>query len=182
MAFTFPKQRLSCVRLDQPNMAPYVREHDEGVSETFVTGAPVVITAGLIVEGASPATDIYGFSVRAGQNLAAPTRRAEFIPVVDGLEFFANFLGAAGADNVIAAADYSVAAGRDLEKANILPGAVEAWYVLDAAVAASVRMTSDRSDYTRNAGEENPGTARVVVGDTNARPTFVVLASVRSWN
>lgn len=187
MARTFGKQPLA-LRLPSNSFLSYaVRELPEGANETFTKDSPVVFSSGLIVEAADPATDILAFAVRAGQdNAVAGAVKSEVVPVIDGLEFYANFLhdtdpslnnGATGTANALAAAD--LGGSFDLEKNTILSGSANAWYIGDSAAAASVKIVSFKHDMPSSDGDPIDEAAD---GDLDARVTAIVLDSVRSWD
>lgn len=175
MAKTFPVRTLRVRQPGDPHMSYAVRHLPEGASQTFIASAPVVATSGLIVEAADPVAAVYGIAVRAGQNTTGAT--AEIIPVVDNLEFFANFLvTATGADNVLAAADLGVS-GFQVEK-NTVGGNV-IWHVADKADGTdAAQMVSFDSDIQ----VANQVQSKAAAGDTNARCSFVFINSVRTYD
>ncbi len=172
---TFAKQMLGVFSLNDPELSYLARTVPEGANQTFVAGAPVVVTAGLIVEAADPATDVYAFALRAGQNSTG--KKSKIVPVVDGVAFYANFLTAAGADNVLAAAD--LGGSFELRKAAVGPGGATIWFVADQAAAPAVKIVSFATDQIL---PNAVGNSYAAVGDTNARVTAIVLDSVRSFD
>lgn len=142
----------------------------EAASETFLTAAPVKWASGYITAGTSVCTALTGFSLQAGSNVAAGAATVKWIPCYAGLKVFGNFLGAAAADNVLAAADL----GTSVQLALL---ASTYWYFLDDTNTPGVILTSFESD------QRVPNNSEVlaVAGDTNARLTGEVLASVNDY-
>lgn len=179
MANTYPIHQLG-VFLAQASELGYAAEYKpEAASATFVAGAPVVLASGLIAEGASPVTAIWGFALRAGQNTTGAYSKV--LPAFSGLLFFANFLDTNGAANAIAAADV----GNDfqIKKANVLPPSNTAcWFVADVSSSdEACRMHSLDTDITlpnKTGGTLNYH--QVAVADVSARVTFQPLVGVLS--
>lgn len=165
------------------DLAPYKRYIEEGATQTYVQGAPVVLTGGLIVEGANPATAVLGFAQRPGRNAAAGANLAEVVPFHDGIYFYANFLatGGAGGNNVFATAD--LGGSYRIAKANVhYDGGGAMWFVEDTGTTTAAKMVDLNSDIIRgHAAGADDQPERVQNGDTNARASFVVLDSVRTW-
>jgi hypothetical protein len=188
MAYTYPIKHLRVREMTHGFLTTYVRYAEETASQTFVQGAPLVYSSGLLTEGSDPAgatNGILGFANRPGQNLATPLRLAEFIPATDGVEFWANFLAAAGASTTgataIAVADIDT--GLPLAKASVLPpDSTAMWYIEDTSSTDSVKIVSTLSDHVQPASGDRPGADRVAMGDANARVLCVVLDAARAWN
>lgn len=174
---TYPKRPIVFRSMGDAFVAYAKRRHWEGANQTFVPHAPLVMTGGYIVEAASPSTAIFGFALQDAHNVAAGASLIEFLPAIDGLEFNANFLGADAANNTLAAADFG--GSYDLIKKSDYFGTGKAgWFVQDAAAAAAVKMVRAETDVKLATEVDN---SYVKAGDINARPTFVVLSSVRTY-
>jgi hypothetical protein len=169
---THPKRALRLNREDNSFLSYAVRNELEGASQTFVEDSPVVITAGLIVEAASPATAVIGFAVKAGQNVAGGTVLSEFVPAFPGLTMFGNLLTTAAADHTLADADIGTDA--DLIKGAILPDGSSAWY-FNEALATGVHLFSRDTDYIK----PNDPETRAVAGDINARLLATLVDGIR---
>ncbi len=142
----------------------------EAASETFIANSPVKWSSGYITVGATSGAAIIGFALTAGHNGSAGANNVEVIPCYAGLKVFGNFLGAAAADNTLAAADLGVAYELALVTSTY-------WYFLDATSTPAVIITSFESDQR----VPNNSQTVAVAGDTNARITGEVLASVNDW-
>lgn len=142
----------------------------EAASQTFLANAPVIWSSGYIAAGTSVCTALIGFSLKAGNNSTAGAYNAEVIPCYAGLKVFGNFLGSAAADNVLAAADLGTSVQLALLTSNY-------WYFLDSTSTPGVILTSFESDQR----VPNVSETVAVAGDTNARITGEVLASVNDW-
>lgn len=178
MAKTFLKMPLR-VGIPSDAFLNYAKVYEPlGASQTFLAGAPVVWSSGYIVEGAqTPATAVDAFALKAATSGSAGAYQIPVLPCYHGLNVFANFLGAAGADNTLAAADL----GNDFQlyyTATAGPGSTPLWFILDSSSGSeAVVMTSFYSD------EQVPNQSETlaVAGDTNARCTFEVKTSVMGW-
>lgn len=172
---TFPIRGLHVKLLNDRDLSDAVIRLPEGVAETFVAGAPVVVTGGFVVAAASPATAIFGFAMDAGSNtLANGDTLVRVLPVSDDVRLVANFLATGGTTNVLDATDLGGSFELELG-AGIQPDGTDAWFVADQAVAPSVLMESFESD-TFPANTVNNTFA--AAGDDDARVTFRVLSSV----
>lgn len=142
----------------------------EAASQTFLTAAPVIWSSGYIAAGTSVCTALVGFSLAAGSNTTAGAVDIKWIPCYAGLQVYGNFLGAAAADNVLAAADLGTSRQLALLANNY-------WYFLDDTNTPGVIITSFESD------QRVPNNSEViaVAGDTNARITGEVLGSVNDY-
>lgn len=176
MAKTFRKEQLSVYLLQENTLQYATRTLPEGASQTFVAGAPVVVTSGLVVEAANPATAIAAFAMKAGQNTTGAFSKV--VPVIDGVAFYANFLAAAGADNVLAAADV-MGSGFDFGKGAYGADGSVIWVILDSAAAAAVKIVGLDTDQVVPNVQNN---SYAEVGDTNARVSAIVLDSIRSFD
>ena len=171
MAKTFAKQRIS-VSPEEFNSV-VVLSGLEGATQTFKRGAPLTITAGLLVAAASPvaAATLAGFAEEDAHNDAGGITRIQFAPAKPGMHIYANFLGAAGIDNVFAQADLGVAFDIELD-ADGHPDGGEIYFVLDAAGTANAAlMVADKSDVQP---ADTLG-SRAEVGDTNVRVLFRIV-------
>lgn len=172
MAKTYLTRTLRVRQPSDPHMSYAVRRLPEGATQTFIASAPVVVTSGLVVEAADPVAAVFGIAVRDGQNVASGAL-AELIPIVDGLEFYANFLATGGGDNVLAAADLNNANPFQVEK-NTVGGNI-IWHAADASTTDACDMVSFDSDQQL----ANQVGSKVEAGDTNARCSFVFIDSIR---
>jgi hypothetical protein len=176
MAKTYGKQALAVSVPSDAWLGYNTRYAPEGASQTFVSSSPLVFSSGYLVVGADPTTAIACFSLQAGHNTTAGAYNIPVLPAYNGLVLFGNFLGAAAADNVLAAAD--MGASFDLKLSSTLLGASSpGWYILDAAASACVKITSFASDMVL----PNSSETVAVAGDTNARVTAEVVDSVYAW-
>jgi hypothetical protein len=186
MADTYPKLPLALAIPNNSFLSYAVRTLEEGATQTFVKDAPVVVTAGLVVEAANPVTAVFGFAVRAGQNVAAAAALAEYVPAFPGLEIYGNLLDdtdPVANDHTFARADV----GNDfpLEKAAFLAGGGTAWYFnddSDGTPPEGVRVVNTKSDFTHTEASGTGGRERPAVGDLNPRLTAVVLAAVIAYD
>lgn len=171
MAKTFTKGALGFGMPGDSYLEYAVLYSPEAASQTFLTASPVIWSSGyLAIASTDPVTSLIGFSLQAGSNVAAGSATTKWIPCYAGLKVFGNFLGAAAADNTLAAADLGTT--RDL---TVL--ASNYWYILDAGAAPGVIITSFASDQR----VPNNSETVAVAGDTNARITVEVLASVNDY-
>lgn len=176
MAKTYPKQALAVSFPSDAWLGYNTRYVPEGASQTFVSSSPVVFSSGYIVAAASPSTAIAAISLQAGSNTTAGAVNIPVLPAYNGLVLFLNFLGAAAADNVLAAADMGTSFELEVDS-NLLGTGLAGWYLQDATVAPSVKITSFASDYIF----PNNSEVVAVAGDTNARVTGEVIDSVYAW-
>ena len=183
---TFPKRTLVVRQPSDSYMSYAVRRTEEGASETFIASSPIVITAGLAVEAADPvaATDgVWGIALSAGQNLASPTVLMDYIPVVDGIEFYANFLNTAGTtNNTLATADLDTANPYEVQKNSVGGGSGTdvIWHVADASGTDAAQMINFHTDVQLPDTVSSGG--RAADGDINARVTFVFIDATRAYN
>jgi hypothetical protein len=174
MAKTYTKQALAVVG-DTTFLAHITRKGFEAASQSAVkVGWPVYHVSGLLTEFVAPSTDLLvGF---AAEDFSGTTSAvALFIPAYAGLvRVEGNFLGAAGIDNVLAAADLYLA--RDIAKlSTLIGGATAGWYILDAAVSATVKISS--FEHSALAAPTDNLESIAAVGDTNARVVGDILAA-----
>ena len=174
MAKTFPTLGLKATTPRQPNASWLRQDIPKASATTFVQGAPIKLASGLALEWVNPSdADIWAFSMAAAVDGETTVEAMYATPDVV-LE--ANFLGAAAADNVLAAADRGLS--RDLLKAANLLGTGEAgWYISDAAADAGVIICEFESQYVFPTTNESAA----VVGDTNARLRAFVIPGVSAW-
>jgi hypothetical protein len=178
MANTYPI-RYPGLRIHQsPDLSYAKRSMPEGATQTFPAMSPIVLTAGLVVQAADPATAIFGFAIEAGNNAAAAvTNRSTVVPAVGGLTFFANFLSAAGATNTLATADLGIT--RDFHTSDVLPpGSTAVWHAADTTAADSIRIIALESDVILPNLE---GTQFPVVGDIDVRLECSILDVVSTY-
>ena len=172
MAKTYPKQALRVFAPNDAFLGAVSEYYPEGATQTFVANSPVVFTGGYIVESAqAPSVGVSGIALTAGNNsVAAGTYDARVVPVTQNIGIYANFLGAAGVDNVLAATDLGL--DRDLYYlATLLGAASPGWYIADSAGGAVVNIRSFRNDWPYPNSIESEAEA----GDTNARVSAIFL-------
>lgn len=172
---TYPHRRL---RLRMPHssfMSYAVRRLPEGANQTFLAHAPVVLASGLVVVAANPATDVFGFALRDGQNEASGAI-ADVLPAIDGVEVFGTLLADTAADHTIVATDLGSTA-RLVTHANHDQGD-NSWHFSTLATTHAVKIVSFETDIILPNETE---AAFTQVGDVNARVGAVVLDSVRSY-
>jgi hypothetical protein len=176
MPKTFPKRALGVRLEDSPVLGYAARWEQEGASQTYVAGAPVVITSGYIVEGANPVTAIMGFAIEAGHNVAAGAALAKFLPAVDGLIFYANLLASAAADRALVATDLG-SSYRIAKDSNLLGTGSAGWFIEATGTTTACKVVSFRADLI----VPNEVNDRAAVGDTNPRVGAIALDSIRQW-
>lgn len=176
MAYTYPYRGVR-VKAEDSFLSQLIRQELETDSSTFVSGAPVVLTSGLITEGPSPVvatSEIVGFARRAGQN--GTSKLAEYILAIPGLLFFANFLNDTNPQNTtnaIAAADKGAAHQMQKDTNISGDGGKAIWHVADNQTTPACYMVSFESDVVApNISTNNP---RAVVADLNARVLFTLM-------
>lgn len=171
MAKTFPKNRISVAPEEFNSVV--AQSGLEADNETFKRGAPLVLTAGLLAEAASPvaAGSLVGWAAEDAHNTTGA--RVQFIPAKPGQLFYINFLGAAGADNVLDQGDFGGDFDIELAAAGH-PDGGQVWYLLDAAgTANAATMISDKADIS----PADQLSTRAEAGDTNARVLCRLLAA-----
>lgn len=181
MAKTFQKQALAAYSPSDAWLSLVTTNLPEAATQTFVNGAPIYMVGGYVtvcgLAGTIVNTAIAGFSMEAGHNdVAAGTHSVQIVPNVPGMHFHATFLGAAAADNILAAADLFL--NRDLGYvATLLGAASPGYYIQDAAAGAVLKIVSFESDQV----VQNSSETKAVAGDTNARVRGVILAANSGW-
>lgn len=174
---TFTKQASKVYNYDNPYLSLLFREGLEAAAQTFKEGWPLKLPVGtgLYTEWVNPGDgDIAAF---AAQDATGVTSTKILIVLAEPTKVLveANFLGAAGIDNVLAQTDFGIA--RDLEKlATLINGTLPGWYIEDAAAAAAVKILSGR-----NAAMGLTLESDALAGDTNARVRARILDSVSHW-
>src|SRR5262245_14573368 len=131
MAVTHVKNRLEVIVHDATMLESITREWPEGASQTFLAGAPLKLVSGLALKFVTP-TDgkLAGFALSDGHNVASGAS-VTVIPAFPHIEIECNFLGAAAADNVLAAADFGNKFDL-LESTTLIGGDTAGWYISDA--------------------------------------------------
>lgn len=180
MAKTFLKQALAACSPSDAWLSLVTTNLPEGINQTFVNGAPLVFSSGYLIEatvgGDVVTSAIAGFSMNAGHNTAAGTYDVQMVPVVPGVHFHANFMGAAGIDNVLAAADLGTT--RDIGySATFLGAASPGYFIADSGGTVRCKIISFESDSV----VANSTETKAVAGDTNARVRGVILAAANGW-
>lgn len=175
MAITHIKQRLEPIAHDDVLLALLTRELPEGASQTWPEGSPVSFSSGLLVEFVAPTTALLaGYALDAGHNTTG--RTATIVLARAPIEIEVNFLGAAAADNVLAAADMG---GKfDLLKSTtLIKAANPGWYLSDATADPSHRITQFAPAKLVNQVETVSA-----AGDTNARVRCAPIDTKTHWN
>lgn len=174
MAKTFTTRGLKATVPSQP-VASWIRQtFPKGSSTTFVAGAPMKASSGLVVEWVDPSdADIVGFSTAAAKDGETTVQGMWAMPEVI-LE--ANFLGGSAADTTLAASDLWLS--RDLSKdANLLGTGEAGWYIEDASADVAVDVVEfDTQDVHPTIHDYKPE-----AGDTNARVRAHVRPGVSAW-
>ncbi len=179
MAKTYPKRGIQVFAPNDAYLSSVSVYLPEGQTQTFEGVNPIVVTSGYVVLAADPVTSVMGICVEDAHNSAADgTYNVRVIPVSQDVGVYANFLGNAAADNVLAAADLYLS--RDFEyDANMISAGVGGWYVEDGAASVSVKIVSFNSDIAI----PNNAQSEAEAGDTNARVSALFLNSVvQSYN
>ena len=175
MANTWGKAALDIVVPDSEFLALITREAPEGASQTFPAFSPTKIASGLHAVFVNPTDGLLAaFAVIAGQNTTGANTK--IVRAVQGVEIEANFLGAAAADNVLAAADYG---GKFdlLSSSTLIGGASAGWYISDATADPSVRISAFKTSHPLpNVVATDPA-----VGDTNARVRAIPILTKTHW-
>lgn len=178
MAKTFQTLGLKPTTPGQPSASWLRQTLPKASATTFPVGSPIKMASGLVLEWVNPSdADIVAFAVAAGVN---GDTEVECIYAMPDVILEATFLGAAAADNVLAAADLWISGGRDLLKAaNLLGTGVAGWYISDAAADAGVDIVA--FDYSPNLFPTGPEAYKPEAGDTNARVRAHVRPGVSAW-
>lgn len=172
---TYPIKGIAVVDPQSHMLGYLLRRHEEGATQTFPADSPLVMTSGYLVEAADPATAVFGFAKKEGQNGSAGANLAEFLPAYHGLGIYANFLATGGATNVLTQVDFG--GSFELQKNAVGVGSANVWHAADVATNAALKMVSSESDVTLQ--DESEG--RAAAGDNDARVSFILLDSVRTW-
>ena len=175
MAKTYPKRGIQVFAPNDAYLSAVSVYQPEGLNQTWTVNTPVVITNGYAVSSADPmgaAAGVYGICLEDAHNGAAGAHQVRIVPVTEDVGVYANFLGAAAADNVLAAADLML--DRDFEyDAAMISASEGGWYIQDSAVGASARIVSFNSDIAI----PNSSESIAVAGDTNARVSVLFLTA-----
>lgn len=178
MAKTYPKRPLMPAVPNDAFLGFVSVEYQEATSQTFKAYSPVVLASGLLNEASSTitTTPMLGIVLEDATNASTTGTFLRVCPFMgDSTSVYGNFLGAAAADNVLAAADL----GNDyqLAKSTTLLGTGKpGWYILDDSTNGCVKISSFRSDWTIPQSNESAA----VAGDTNARVTATVLNALQA--
>jgi len=180
MAKTFVKGQMA-VRMPNDAMLAVVPYYlQEGASQTFLNGSPVVITSGYVVAAADGATTVEGFALEDAHNSAAGTDKIKIVPASTGnaLHVYANFLTTAAADNILAATDLGLNATIEYAATASSSGG-PIWHAGDSESSAGLRLVGFECEpayIPANQAELGP-----VAGDTNARCRFALLDTAADW-
>ncbi len=183
MAKTHNKLSVGANVLQNPFLSYIAQYEEEAATQTFTRGNFVVWSTGRLTLATYPinnTNDAAGLAIEDGHNAAVgPSNLCKFIPVMDGVVFYANAMAAAGADHVLATGDVGLAATVTVDDllGFVTTGVTDAF--LDTAGAASAAtITSLNSDIIL----PNEVQPRAEYGDTNARVGFVLAALSRAYN
>jgi hypothetical protein len=180
MAKTFLKSALAPGKVDDAWVGMVAQYVPEGLSQTFIAGAPLKMKSGrgYLIENDNPALAIVAFALEAGSNDASDgLSQVKVLPCFPGTHVYGNFLGASGADNVLAAVDL-------FENLRLTYHATQSatsgpiWFIEDnTASSEAVKMVSFYAD----SPVVNNDSTIAVAGDTNARVTAAVLLIECGW-
>lgn len=172
MAQTFDTHGLKATTPGQPS-ASWLRQNLPKASATAFPIGPIKLASGLVVVWVNPSdADIFAFALKAG---VSGDTEVECMYATPDVILEANFLGSAGVDNVLAAADLGLS--RDLTKVTDLTSAGDGWCVTDTSSDVAV-------DIVEFASQQIPPTnvnEAPVAGDTNARIRAHVRPGVSAW-
>lgn len=170
MAKTYPKRHLSVSAFDRAFLDFAERDWPEGATQTFPAGSPLMISSGnLIVWDGSTANPIFGIALDAGHNGAAAANNIRLCITLPEILLQGNFMGSAGADNVLAAADRGLT--RDLATtANFPSTSANGWYISDTNADVAVTIFDFRTNFVHPTSSDDGA----VAGDTNA----IILAQI----
>lgn len=150
----------------EPFMATtYMREALEAANQTFLIGAVLVSSSGLLAEGGADPTDIVGIALKAGNNAAASaTNKSHYSPLLPGTIIKAN-LAQAAADTVFAQATHLWARFGLVKRSS-----GTAHWVIDSAetTAANVRVCIIGLAENAVNGDTNAPVHAVVLGPATA--------------
>lgn len=175
MAITQDKAALKVVRPDAVMLELITREWPEGASQTFVKYSPLALSSGLAIAFVAPATaKLAAWALTDGHNTTGASVSVAL--AVAEVEIEANFLGAAAADNILAAADFGEKF--DLLASSTLLGASSpGWYISDATADPSVRICQFPP-----IAKPNQLPTRTAALDTNARVRARSITTKTHWN
>jgi hypothetical protein len=177
VAVTYIKQGLRAYLPDDSYLSFAERSYPEGASQTYPIGSPLKNSSGNLVVWVSPTDgDIVAFALKAGQNASAGTKQVPVILALPEVLLEASFLGAAAADNAIAAADLWLARDLEYDADFVQPGSAAGWYIEDAADDAALTIVGFAAG---TVNETMQSTA--AVGDSNARVMAHVNPGVSLW-
>lgn len=171
---THQRQRLEVVVQDSALLELISRRMPEAASQTFKLNAPVKLSSGLVAEFVNPTDGLLaGYALADGQN--ATGKMTDIVLALAHVSIEANFLGAAAAANVLAAADMGLkfALAKD---ANLLGTGKPGWYILDSATENSHRISEFPP--LRMANVDNAYTS---AGDTDARVRATPILTKTQW-
>lgn len=175
MAITHDKAALKIVRPDAVMLELITREWPEGASQTFVKYSPLALSSGLAIAFVAPGTaKLAAWALTDGHNTTGAS--VSVVLATPEVEIEANFLGAAAADNVLAAADFGGKFDIDVS-ATLLGASSPGWYIKDATADPTVRITQFPP-----VAKANSSTVRTAAGDTNARVRAMAMYSVTHWD
>jgi hypothetical protein len=176
VAVTYVKQGLRVYMPDDSYQAFAERSYPEGASQTFPIGSPLKASSGNLVVWVTPTDgDVVAWALKAGQNASAGTKQVPVLLALPDVFIEASFLGAAGIDNAVAAADLWTT--RDLEyDATILPGSLPGWYIEDAAGDVAVQIVDFAAGTVNETMQSD-----AAVADINVRVMAHLLPGVSAW-
>lgn len=172
MAKTFLTEALKATTPGQP-AASWLRQNFPKASATTFPVGPIKLVSGLAVVWVNPSdADIIAFALAAA---VADETEVECMYAMPDVILEATFLGSAGADNVLAAADLGLS--RDLAKITDLTADGDGWCVTDTSADVAVDIVEFRSQQIHPQSAEDFAAA----GDTNARIRAHVRPGVSAW-
>lgn len=173
MATTWLKQSMRALLPFNSFMSLVEFEVDEGDSQTYPLGSPLMYSSGKYIEWTS-GNKIAALSAKAGQNSTGIKTNVYLL--VPGIFLEANFLGSAAADNVLAQADHGTSF--DIAKgANLLGTGDAAYYLQDSTSAVVAKIAA----FKASSPEPQAVESQPAAGDTNARVWCLPLVDELHW-
>lgn len=164
MAKTYPKKALTLHHYNDPYLSAVQRKLPEGAAQTFKAGWPLKLASGLLLEWVNLGDAVIAaFAMEDASGVTGQEINVVFCEPAK-LRLEANFLGSAGADNVLAAADLGTV--RTLVKnANLIDTGVAGWHFGDTTTAGVILIDS----FENRSWPSNNSSVFAEAGDTNAR-------------
>jgi len=165
-------QTITQAFVQQRPIGDYAYSGPEAASATFIVGAVLVYTSGLVAEGGTDPIAILGIAGSAGQNKSAGVATTLFTPILPGTIFEMNLCGSASTSYTLTQADLG------------------ATYGIVKRTAGAVHWVVDQSDTTNVRVRIVGFVPRIIggaavetqlVGDVNAR-VYCTLIPMQSTN